>query len=61
MFPNMTQRPVEAFYPGVPAGLVLFMEYALERAGGDILVYKVAEYRVCSRHCATENSNAFMP
>jgi hypothetical protein len=54
----MSQRPVGAFHPVVLAGPALLMEHAFERAGVDILGYKVAKHCICGRDCATKDGSA---
>ncbi len=40
----MSQRPAGALHPGVLAGTALLMEHTFERAGADILGYKLAKH-----------------
>ena len=60
MFSNMSQRPVEAFHPGVLARLALLMEHAFERAGVDIPDCKAAKNLICRGHRATKDGSALV-
>lgn len=60
VFPNMSQRPAGAFHPGVLAGPTMLMEHAFERAGADILGYKVAKHCICSGECAAQDNGALV-
>ena len=56
----MSQRPAGAFHPGVLAGPTMLMEHAFERAGADILGYKVAKHCICSGECAAQDNGALV-
>jgi hypothetical protein len=61
VFPNMSQCPVQAFYPGVLAGHTLFMEQAFECTGFGVPEYEVAKDLVGGWHNATEDRSTLVP